>query len=273
VDDVRADEAAGTLTVYAPTAKIRGRGDTLNRPMLTTMYSSPAPGVIRVRVEHHQGAVRRCPAFRVTGEPGFRPEDEDHDDVAVLRSKDLAVRVHRGDRWRVDFEADGEVLTSSLRKSVGHVTSDDGGAWTHEQLALEPGELVYGLGERFGPFVKNGQVVDIWNEDGGTSSEQAYKSVPLYLTTKGYGVFVDHPEKVSFEVASEGTTRVHLSGERQALEYLVVQGPPPKDGLRRCTWRARPAARGPAWATRRRRTTSVTTRYDEQTVAGLIDGG
>ncbi len=42
VDDVRADEAAGTLTVYAPTAKIRGRGDTLNRPMLTTTYSSPA---------------------------------------------------------------------------------------------------------------------------------------------------------------------------------------------------------------------------------------
>ncbi|MGO1339930.1 MAG: alpha-xylosidase, partial [Cellulosimicrobium funkei] len=161
VDDVRADEAAGTLTVYAPTAKIRGRGDTLNRPMLTTTYSSPAPGVIRVRVEHHQGAVRRGPAFQVAAEPGFRPEVEVHDDVAVLRSKDLAVRMHRGDRWRVDFEADGEVLTSSLPKSVGHVTSDDGGAWTHEQLALEPGELVYGLGERFGPFVKNGQVVDI----------------------------------------------------------------------------------------------------------------
>ncbi|WP_340698647.1 alpha-xylosidase [Cellulosimicrobium funkei] len=272
VDDVRADEAAGTLTVYAPTAKIRGRGDTLNRPMLTTTYSSPAPGVIRVRVEHHQGAVRRGPAFQVTGEPGFRPEVEVHDDVAVLRSKDLAVRVHRGDRWRVDFEADGEVLTSSLPKSVGHVTSDDGGTWTHEQLALEPGELVYGLGERFGPFVKNGQVVDIWNEDGGTSSEQAYKSVPLYLTTKGYGVFVEHPEKVSFEVASEVNTRVQFSVEGQSLEYLVIQGPTPKDVLRRYTALTGRPARVPAWSFGLWLTTSFTTSYDEQTVNGFIDG-
>jgi alpha-glucosidase (family GH31 glycosyl hydrolase) len=29
---------------------------------------------------------------------------------------------------------------------------------------------VYGLGERFGPFTKNGQTVELSNEDGGTSS-------------------------------------------------------------------------------------------------------
>ncbi len=53
------------------------------------------------------------------------------------------------------------------------------------------------------PFVKNGQVVDIWNADGGTSSEQAYKNIPFYLTNRGYGVFVNHPAQVSFEVGSE----------------------------------------------------------------------
>ena len=73
----------------------------------------------------------------------------------------------------------------------------------HERLALGVGETVYGLGERFGPFVKNGQTVDIWNADGGTASEQAYKNVPFYLSSAGYGVFVDHPEHVSFEVGSE----------------------------------------------------------------------
>lgn len=40
-----------------------------------------------------------------------------------------------------------------------------------EKLALAPDELVYGLGERFAALVKNGQTVDIWNEDGGTGSE------------------------------------------------------------------------------------------------------
>jgi alpha-glucosidase (family GH31 glycosyl hydrolase) len=59
------------------------------------------------------------------------------------------------------------------------------------------------LGERFTPLVKNGQAVDLWNEDGGTSSEWSYKNVPFYLTNRGYGVFINHPERVSLEVASE----------------------------------------------------------------------
>ena len=30
--------------------------------------------------------------------------------------------------------------------------------YTHSELNLSPGELIYGLGEQFGPFVKNGNV-------------------------------------------------------------------------------------------------------------------
>lgn len=37
-------------------------------------------------------------------------------------------------------------------------------------LNLAVGEKVYGLGERFGPFIKNGQTIEVSNEDGGTSS-------------------------------------------------------------------------------------------------------
>ena len=44
VDDIRVDPETGTMTVSAPTSVIRHRGDTLNRPMLTVTFSSPAPG-------------------------------------------------------------------------------------------------------------------------------------------------------------------------------------------------------------------------------------
>lgn len=50
---------------------------------------------------------------------------------------------------------------------------------------------------------KNGQVVDTWNEDGGTASEIGYKCVPFYMTNNGYGILVDSTDNVSFEVASE----------------------------------------------------------------------
>ena len=47
-----------TLVVHAPTKIIERRGDVLNRPVVTVTYSSPAEGVVRVRIEHHQGRTR-----------------------------------------------------------------------------------------------------------------------------------------------------------------------------------------------------------------------
>src|SRR5699024_4019051 len=99
--------------------------------------------------------------------------------------------------------------------------------YVHGRLSLGVGELVYGLGERFGPLVKNGQTIDIWNADGGTSSEQSYKNIPFYLTNRGYGVLVNHPEHVSFEVGTESVEEVQFSGAGETLEYLVIYGPSP----------------------------------------------
>ena len=42
--------------------------------------------------------------------------------------------------------------------------------------------------------------MSVWNQDGGTSSEQAYKAVPFYISNRGYGVFINHPGEVEVEV-------------------------------------------------------------------------
>lgn len=115
-------------------------------------------------------------------------------------------------------------------------------------LDLGVGEKVYGLGERFGPLVKNGQTIDIWNEDGGTSSELAYKNIPFYISSKGYGVFVNHPGKVSLEVQSERTTRVNISVPGEEIEYFVVYGATPKDILNRYTALTGRPALVPSWS-------------------------
>lgn len=283
VDDIRLDEAAGTMSVYAPTAVIRDRGDTLNRPMLTVVFSAPAPGVVKVHVEHHAGAVHRGPDFEIHGAEGFRPTLRLDDEWGVLEAGSLSVRVARTGPWRVEFVSDGRVLTTSLPRSIGHMTGDgrpqtalrpSGGdpTWVHQQLTIEPGERVYGLGERFGAFVKNGQTVDVWNADGGTSSEQAYKNVPFYVTSRGYGVFVDHPGHVSFEVGSEVNSRVQFSVDGESLDYYVIDGPAPKDVLRRYTGLTGRPARVPAWSFGLWLTTSFTASYDEDTVSAFVDG-
>lgn len=101
------------------------------------------------------------------------------------------------------------------------------GGWVRfmmNEMTLSVGENIYGMGERFGPYIKNGQVVGMWNADGGTSSEQAYKNIPFYLSSRGYGVFVNHPEEVEFEVGREKCSRLGISVRGEKLEYFIFGG-------------------------------------------------
>ena len=114
--------------------------------------------------------------------------------------------------------------------------------------------------------------MDIWNADGGTSSEQAYKNVPFYLTNRGYGVFVNDPGRVSFEVGSEVVSRVQFSVPGETLEYFVIYGPTPLEVLRKYTALTGRPALPPAWSFGLWLTTSFTTSYDESTVTSFVDG-
>jgi alpha-D-xyloside xylohydrolase len=263
--------APDALTVYGPTKRLVTRGDTLNLPILTVRFSSPMPNVIRVQLWQHKGRSRKPPAFEL--EPLPTPDIAIHDDeqAATLTSGRLSVRICKTGDWRVDFLDGQRLLTSSGWRGMGIIHAADG-RFMHEQLNLGVGECIYGLGERFTPFVKNGQVVDLWNEDGGTSSEQAYKNVPFYLSNRGYGVFVNHPERVSFEVGSEKVERVQFSVAGEYLEYLLINGPSPKEVLQHYTALTGRPALPPAWSFGLWLTTSFTTNYDEATVTSFIQG-
>jgi alpha-D-xyloside xylohydrolase len=135
----------------------------------------------------------------------------------------------------MDFFKGEEKITSSGHRGLAYVKTQEEGNFMREQLGLSVGELVYGLGERFTPFVKNGQTIEVWNEDGGTSTEQSYKNIPLYITNKGYGVFVNHQEKVSFEVGSEKVTKVQFSVPGESLDYFIIGGNSMKEVLQNYT--------------------------------------
>jgi alpha-D-xyloside xylohydrolase len=280
------------LRISAPTKVIERRGDVLNRALLTVTLSSPLDGVVRVRVEKNTGAATG-PGFDLVGSTDAEVTVETTDAGGSLTAGPLTARIAQGAPWNLSFEANGHTLTSSGHKSIGHltlaadapVTTEPAGVsgvtttgrapaseYLHGRLSLGVGELVYGLGERFGPLIKNGQTVDIWNADGGTSSEQSYKNVPFYLTNRGYGVLVNHPEHVSFEVGTESVEEVQFSVAGDALEYLVIYGPTQKEVLERYTRLTGRPAQVPAWSYGLWLSTSFTTQYDEATVSSFIDG-
>jgi alpha-D-xyloside xylohydrolase len=265
----------GSLAVYAPTKRIRHRGDLLTGPAVTLSFTAPLPDVIGVEITHFAGGTPRDPQFQLLpGEAGETAEPSTHCDAqaATFTSGALSAVVSRDGPWSVGFVAGGQRLTGSPAKGTALISTDQGRHFIREQLDLGVGDFVYGLGERFGPLVKNGQSVDIWNADGGTSSEQAYKNVPFFLTNAGYGVFVNHPGLVSFEVASEAISRVQFSVEGQAMQYFLIYGPSPREILRKYTALTGRPAQLPAWSFGLWLSTSFTTSYDEATVSSFIDG-
>ncbi|MEU1619812.1 alpha-xylosidase [Streptomyces sp. NPDC005722] len=268
-----ASVADDRIVLHAPVKPVRQRGDTLNSPLLRVECWSPAEGVIGVRTTHHAGKARRGPEFALPGAvDGGAGKTSRDGSLLELTSGGLTLRVDASAPWHLDFTAGGRTLTSAGTRGTGFVTDADDRHFMVAQLSLGVGETVYGLGERFTPFVKNGQTVDIWQADGGTISEQAYKNVPFHLTNRGYGVFVNHPGKVSYEVGSEVVDQVQFSVEDQSLEYFVVHGSTPKEILARYTALTGRPALPPAWSFGLWLSTSFTTSYDEATVSHFVQG-
>lgn len=261
------------VTIYAAHRHQDHRGNTLNAPLLTMEFSSPLPDVIRAKFYHHKGRQRGAPSsfpLRQDGSAFVRIEESG--DSVSLTSGDTTVTVTKKHPMTITYTHKGKKLTGSGSRATAYVKAADGNHHFREQLDLSVGESVYGLGERFTAFVKNGQVVDIWNQDGGTASEQAYKNVPFYVTSRGYGVFVNHPELVSFEIGSEKVSKVQFSVPGEQLEYFVIGGGSLKRVLENYTSLTGKPALPPAWSFGLWLTTSFTTNYDEATVTSFVDG-
>ena len=261
------------LAVYVPSKHIGDRGDALNLGMLTVYLSSPMENVIKVSVRHFEGAAYHGP-FAEARQTNPQVQIEETDTELIYRSgRTSAVIDKRPASWGIRFlDGDRELTETGYRNMAYMQNRDTGRNYMTEQLALDVGESVYGFGERFTPFVKNGQVVEMWNEDGGTASEIAYKNIPFYISNKGYGVLVDNEGDVSFEIASEKVERLQFSAEGERLDYYVINGSDPKRTVSLYTELTGKPALPPAWSFGLWLTTSFTTDYDEETTSGFIQG-
>lgn len=268
------------VTLCAPTSRISHRGDTLGGINLTLEITSPMPEVLRVKTYHHLGIRKTGPDFELETQENVELEIEDSDEKICIKSGSLSLTITK-ENFSMEYARDGEVISKCNGRDLAFMKTDWKGyvydkgskdAYMRQQLSLSVGELVYGMGERFTPFVKNGQTVDIWNEDGGTSTYQSYKNISFYLTNKGYGVFVNNPGDVSFEVATEQVSKVQFSVSGECLDYFFINGPTMKEVLAHYTGITGKPSLPAQWTFGLWLSTSFTTNYDEETVMSFING-
>ena len=262
----------GKLTLFCPFGSpIYNPGMTLDGGILTIAVTSPREDIITTRLINFRTDREHCPQFHLN-ETAPHVEIDETDGAWTFTSGRLTLRIAKGETIDFAYLYDGKRIAHSGWRAKGLVTSPDGQLHVTDQLDLGVGEKIYGLGERFTNFVKNGQSVEIWNEDGGTGTEQAYKNVPFYLSNNNYGLFVDEPGKVEFEVGSEKVSRVQFSVPGEQMTYSVIGGADMKQILANYTALTGRAPLVPDWSYGLWLSTSFTTDYDEKTVLDFVDG-
>ena len=276
------------VTVLATANPVLNRAMTLGGVTLEITYTAVADDVIRVRIVHHKGALHNQPRFKLHEPADYTAKITVGDGFTEMTAGKTKVRIRQDLDWDVEFSYNGKRLTGGAWRSTSYIEenrfltqnrldgmaddqffnypADPRSAFIREQLTLDVGECIYGFGEKFTPFVKNGQNVETWNSDGGTCSEQSYKSIPFYLSSKGYGVLVNSSGKVSYEVASDTVSKVSMTLPGEELEYYFFGGENLHAVLEHYTDLTGKPAIPPANTFGLWLSTSFTTEYNEKTV-------
>ncbi len=286
------NEIDGGFEVVATPMVVYNRAMMLGSANLEIQFTSNIENCIKVNITHHKGYADNGPHFEIN-EGDYKPQVTITDKDATLISGNTKVVVSK-ETWSVQYFYKNKKLTSGGWRSTGvifesafkqqarlQVQADDT-FWSYpadphrtyirEQFDTTVGEYFYGFGEKFTTFTKNGSTVDIWNADGGTCSDQSYKSVPFYVSSRGYGVFVNSTDKVSYEVCSDTVSKVSITVPGENLEYFVIGGENLTEVLKGYTDITGKPALPPAFSFGLWLTTSFTTTYDEETITSFIDG-
>lgn len=272
IRSVRLSEDGKSLWLFA--VPYRREDRSMDGPTLELTVTAPQEDILRLQTVHFKGERQNRPKFQMADQGLALKVEEDKETVTVKSGK-LSLVIRKKNPCGFTWLYEGRVLTeigSHFGAPMLSFVDTPEGPFMRCQLQTDVGEKLYGLGERFTPFVRNGQTVDMWNEDGGTSSELSYKNIPFYISNRNYGVLVNEAGPVSFEVCSESVTRVQFSVPGQRLDFCVIGGPDRKGVLSRYTALSGRPALPAAWSFGLWLTSSFTTSYDEATVNSFVEG-
>ncbi|MFW6360744.1 MAG: TIM-barrel domain-containing protein [Spirochaetota bacterium] len=119
--------------------------------------------------------------------------------------------------------------------AIGYDPDSDQHFWT-DAIELAYDEHFYGFGEKFGPLDKLGQEVLLWHTDSlSASSAKSYKNIPFFMSTAGYGLYLNTSAKCRFLMGSYHYKAYQMICHDAELDYFVFYGPELKQILPRYT--------------------------------------
>jgi len=93
----------------------------------------------------------------------------------------------------------------------------------------EPDECFAGTGERFAKMDLSGRTFQLENQDGqGVNNRRAYKNIPFYYSSRGYGVFVHTSAFTKLSLADQSTRSTQIVVEQPLLDVFLLGGATPE---------------------------------------------
>ncbi len=215
-----------------------------------------APDIVRVRFAPGR-ALGRDHSYAVVARDLGAPQTQVTmgGDQTVLRTPRLVVTMrHRPFRLSIADPSGAVLDADDPARGIAFT-----GTTTRVWKALADDEQVYGLGEKNGRLNKRGRQlggynVTMWNSDTfayEADTDPIYASVPFYIVLKqgrAHGVFLDNTFRSNFDIGHTSQGLLAFGADGGELNYYVIDGPTPKDVVRRFTDLTGKLPLPPLWA-------------------------
>ena len=171
----------------------------------------------------------------LTAEPGKVKFDfSDNGGEIVLKTAKTKIHIDKNSFKISAYNGGGKMFFSQRKNDFRTADVCDmsigtqGGEYiSFEALDLENDEVIYGLGERWDGIVRNGRSVDFYNKDAvGVTSKRSYINIPFYISSKGYGLFLNSGAKTRWDIGSDDCSALQFSAADDQMEYFVMHGEP-----------------------------------------------
>jgi len=199
--------------------------------------------VVRLRMSAREVMPAVTPSLMLDGTPRLSKKwkAKTTKDGAVVYSGPGGTVTVLKEPWRVEFrDVAGRLLTRSFCRgdscglSNRHPLpfgftrrSEDLSRQFGATFSLAPDERIYGCGESFTRLDKRGQKVVLFTVDaGGVLSQEMYKPVPFFMSSRGYGMFVHASTPMTFDFGHfyDAATTLHVGDD--VLDLFVFMGDP-----------------------------------------------
>ncbi|MDI6782824.1 MAG: glycoside hydrolase family 31 protein [bacterium] len=157
----------------------------------------------------------------------------------IITSSSLQIKINKNP-WQIKvYDKSGNLVLEEQSNGIDglqkHLVCPLGFATTldkdkkpsvYESFTLHPEEQLFGLGEKYSELNKRGKRFVSWNVDTATTvTDRAYKNIPLLLSTRGYGIYINNTAKITYELGSESYIASSFAVEDDQLDYYVIYGP------------------------------------------------